>query len=332
VNRFKDIFRSLTHDQRGASHSFFAVMSAITLFAVIGTFHSVVSHASGEIPVMRSGFSGYCMDDKNSSSSPGAPVDVYSCNDTVAQAWDESLTEVKHQNLCLAIQDNGNKPGNKAVLNSCDNSPSQLWLRDGARLYNPASRLCLDAPSKSAGVQLDLAGCNSTPNETWTSNQPLPGCNSVAGKGSRVACFAEQQWVAWQSGKIGHSTLLNTYTDGAPYEEWCADFVSYVYKEAGYPFTRGEANGWDESNANNVQYMGFTMHDPSSYTPKPGDVAYFDYEGGHVEIVISGGKKPAFIYGNSATIDPSTGNGQMEANTITHDGTLGSIIYYLSPN
>jgi len=79
--------------------------------------------------------------------------------------------------------------------------------------------------------------------------------------------------------------------------------------------------------------MGFTQHYANTgYIPKTGDVAYFNYNGGHVEIVVSGGSKPTFVYGNSATIDPTTGNGEMEANTETSDGSLGQLVYYLSPN
>jgi cell wall-associated NlpC family hydrolase len=147
-----------------------------------------------------------------------------------------------------------------------------------------------------------------------------------------VACYAEKEWTTWQSGGISHDTLLNSYTNGSPDEEWCADFVSYVYKEAGYPFTQGSSNGWDENNANYIQYMGFAMHSASSgYVPKPGDIAFFNYNAGHVEIVVSGGSHPTFIYGDSATIDPTTGNGQMKANTILSDSD-GQIVYYLSPN
>ena len=78
--------------------------------------------------------------------------------------------------------------------------------------------------------------------------------------------------------------------------------------------------------------MGFSYHNASSYTPRPGDVAYFDYSGGHVEIVVSGGPTPTFVYGDSANIDSSTGNGEMEANTIISDGSMGQVLYYLSPN
>ena len=114
-------------------------------------------------------------------------------------------------------------------------------------------------------------------------------------------------------------------------EEWCADFVSYVYKQAGYPFLYGERDGWDEYYAPNIQNQGFIYHSAASYIPHAGDVAFFDYNGGHVEIVAVGGSKPIFIYGDSGTIDKTTGNGDMAENTITNDGYAGQVIYYLSP-
>jgi hypothetical protein len=147
-----------------------------------------------------------------------------------------------------------------------------------------------------------------------------------------VACYAERQWAAWQAGSSNHQALLTDYTDGNSYEEWCADFVSYVYREAGYPFTNGERDGWDEYDADNIQYMGLTMHAASNYTPQPGDIAYFDYPGGHVEIVVAGGPHPTFIYGDSNTIDPTINNGDMNEDSLTSDGAAGQVMYYLSPS
>jgi hypothetical protein len=156
------------------------------------------------------------------------------------------------------------------------------------------------------------------------------GCRGS--QGDKIACVAAQQWILWQSGTVSHNTLLNTYSDGNSYEEWCADFVSYVYKQAGYPFENGERDGWDEYYAPYIENQGFTYHSAYDYTPKAGDVAFFDYNGGHVEIVAVGGSKPIFIYGDSGTTDKTTGNGDMADNTITNDGTAGQLIYYLSPN
>jgi hypothetical protein len=329
VKVFKS-YLTLKTDQRGGTLLTLIVFS-IFVFALIGAFHAANSHAASYANgTISSGLSGDCLDDYHSSKLAGALVDAYGCNGTNAQVWQVNTITISHDNLCLSVVGNGNKVGDKVDLNKCNGAPGQVWLQDKNDLYNPGSKLCLDVPGGQGGVQLDLASCTDQVNLNWSSPMLSISCDGINGEGSRVACYAEKDWETWQSGTISHESLLNTYTDGAPYEEWCADFVSYVYKQAGYPFKGGEADGWDENNANNIINMGFS-EDASSYTPLPGDVGYFNYAGGHVEIVISGGKVPTFIYGNSATIDPTTGNGQMEANTILYDGDRGSIAYYMSP-
>jgi hypothetical protein len=310
------------------------IIFSIVIFAVIGTFHSASNHVSGDILEIKSGISGQCLDDHDSSVKSGAFVDDHGCNDTSAQAWSFSGLNIKNGALCLAVQNNSKSEGAPVILNSCDDSSGQIWFSDDGGLYNPNSQMCLDEPGNGINKDVTIASCTSLSkaNEIWSSSGASLSCNAIGVHGERVACYAVKEWEGWQSGITSHKSLLNTYTDGAPYEEWCADFVSYVYKESGYPFTGGEADGWDESNANLIQNQGFTIHSAANYTPKPGDIAYFNYTGGHVEIVVSGGKYPTFIYGNSAKIDPSTGNGEMEANTIIQDGSIGHLVYYLSPN
>jgi hypothetical protein len=224
-------------------------------------------------------------------------------------------------------------------MSPCNGSDGQVWLRDQGGYQNPNSTLCLSASTKNPHQSLFIATCNNLYDsyETWSpvvssNSSKILTYNCSGSEGQLVACYAEKEWTTWNDKTISHEQLLSSYTDGAPYEEWCADFVSYVYREAGFAFTQGSADGWDENNANYIQYMGFTMHMAGSgYRPQPGDVGYFDYNGGHVEIVISGGSHPTFIYGDSATIDPSTGNGQMKTNTIIGN-EYGQIVYYLSPN
>lgn len=286
--------------------------------------------AAAVTQVIRSGISGYCLDVHNNGTAASNVVDTWSCNNSEAQDWTAQLPVIQHLGkFCLSVQHD-----KTIVAANCNGGAEQVWLPDDGGFLNPNTGLCLAVPQAKTGVQLTVASCDqlSRASESWRAtgtslDQPCAGT-----EGQKVACYAGKQWTIWQQGSTSHETLLNKYTDGTPYEAWCADFVSYVYKGAGYPFTGGEADGWDENNANNIQNMGFTVHDPQNYTPKPGDVAYFDYDGGHVEIVISGGKTPTFIYGNSGTTDPSTGNGQMAANTITSNGDQGNLIYYLSPN
>lgn len=321
-------------DQKGIAHHLmpWAVVFVLCI-GIFLTFRSVTSHAAGVSSSIKSGVSGYCLDDHGDSAINNTEVDSWGCNGSDAQDWTIGYATIKHgATLCLAVQDNGTTVGNNVVLNTCNQAPGQIWLRDQDGFENPNSGLCLSMPNSQTNKQLVIASCSyiSQPYEIWTSGAS-PMCTSDS-KGEKIACTAAKEWTQWQSGTPDHMTLLTSYTDGAPYEEWCADFVSYVYKEAGYPFTGGETNGWDENIASNIQNMGFTLHSASGYDPQPGDVAYFDYAGGHVEIVITGGSKPTFIYGNSATIDPTTGNGDMEANTIASKGSEGQVVYYLSPN
>lgn len=308
-----------------------AVIVAGAGYFNLGSTNFGIVHADVTHNAIRSGFSGDCMDVFHSGTKSGTVVDASACNGTAAQNWVTTDTTIRQQNTssCLAANTDGS-----IVLDACSGVPGQVWLREQQGYFNPNTTKCLDATG--GGAQLRLASCNnlSTNGETWLpgSDAQAPVCSGSEGK--MVACEAIKQWQAWQVPGSDHEALLTAYTDGTPYEEWCADFVSYIYQQAGYPFTNGSANGWDENDANSVQYMGFTMHAADgTYTPQAGDVAFFDYPGGHVEIVVSGGTKPSFVYGDSAEVDPTTGNGQMKSNTVLQNdsSTPGQVEYYLSP-
>jgi ricin-type beta-trefoil lectin protein/CHAP domain-containing protein len=316
-------------------HGLILAIALIIGFVWLFSFMNLRAHAA--TAEIKSGLSGQCLDDYKGLTGANSVVDAWGCNDTVAQAWTASTTTITHNNNCLSVKNDGTTVGDHVVLNACNNQPGQVWLRDQGGYKNPNSGMCLAVPNQTDSY-LEIAPCShlSKANEQWSpltakGSSYVDSCNSGS-EGQRVACYAVKEWTTWQTGSPNHNDLLNQYSDGNGYEEWCADFVSYVYQEAGYPFSQGERNGWDEYNANNIQNMGFTYHDATSYSPQPGDVAYFDYSGGHVEIVVSGGAVPTFVYGDSGTIDPVTGNGQMEANTILSDGSFGQVMYYLSPN
>jgi hypothetical protein len=316
------------------------LVGLLLLAVVYGAFQLVASHVSAESSTIKSAIAGYCLDVHDDSKSSNAAVDSWRCNGSSAQNWKLAGSSIIHgDNDCLSVLSNSTAAGTKLVANSCDQAAGQVWLADRTGFENPNSGLCLSIPSSKLASQLVLASCDqlSTAGESWTYSAThghpadVNSCETIVQKGQKIACYAQQDWTTWQSDSPSHTVLLNDYTNGYGYEEWCADFVSYVYMQAGYPFSGGESDGWDENIASNIQNMGFSEHQAAGYTPKAGDVAFFDYPGGHVEIVASGGKTPTFIYGNSSTIDPTTGNGEMAANTITNDYN-GQVIYYLSPN
>ena len=315
------------------------VMVAIiwALLTVLNT--SQANAITSSFPEIRSDAAGYCLDDYLSQVKPGSPIYSYSCNGSQGENWHVVGSHIVNgTKYCMA------EINNQTVMEDCTNNKNQNWVVDGVGFRNQANGLCLSLPQGKINKQLITASCNNLTSisESWTPTHwqgesinatSSPACNNKQ-LGNRVACLAQRQWLAWQTEPKLHNALLYDYTDGNPYEEWCADFVSYIYAEAGAPFTGGErGNGWDEYNANNIQYMGFTYHAANSgYIPKPGDVAYFNYSGGHVEIVVKGGKHPLFIYGDSGTHDPITGNGNMAENHIVSDGLAGHVVYYLSPN
>ena len=323
------------------NHHFRLWSLVVLLLFGIAVFGSTIGHASTPYPAIKSGIDGYCIDNHGNSESSNNPINSEYCNNSDAQNFTLTGTTINHDSTyCLGVANNSVTPYAKIVLNTCSGASGQVWLRDRGGFQNPNSGLCLAIPESLTGVELVASPCSdlSQFNEQWTpvsaKGTPISGnnCGAETLEGARVGCFATQEWTAWQAKPSSHYSLLNNYTDGNSYEQWCADFVSYVYKEAGYPFSQGE-RGWDEYNANNIQNMAnFTLHYASSnYVPRTGDVAFFDYAGGHVEIVVSGGKNPTFVYGDSATPDPVTGNGDMMANTITNDGINGQVIYYLTP-
>lgn len=316
------------------------LLGMVSLFPV---YRIVAGHAALPSPEIVSGLGGYCLDDHHDSAKFDAEVDSWKCNGSDAQHWTFSSMAIKHDDrYCLAVAGNATLAGSKVVMQPCSSSVGQVWDLDAGGYQNPNSGLCLDDPADHKGVSLDVRSCNglTTFSETWTASAwspiPLSAQAAVSCKtgteGERVACYAQQQWAVWQMGTPEHTTLLNRYTDGNAYEEWCADFVSYIYREAGHPFSSAEREGWDEYNADYIQNMGFTMHLAAGYVPRAGDVAYFNYPGGHVEIVVKGGNSPVFVFGDSGTIDPATNNGEMAENSLTSDGTDGQLVYYLSPN
>lgn len=300
------------------------------LFVVVVFFRTVTSHTLAAQPAIHSGIIGYCLNARDSNI-----VDTQKCDNSSTQAWTADIMTIRHNgNHCLEVDGTG--VGDKVVLGKCDGGAEQVWLRDKNGYINPNSELCLSLPNGKTGERLVLAPCGLLDRlgETWQASKPNGSTQDITcpdSKGERIACYAVKEWVRWQADPGNRTAFLNQYTNDYPYESWCADFISYVYREAGYPFANGESEGWDENDANKIQGMGFTLHNPSDYTPKPGDVAFFNYEGGHVELIVSGGKRPTFIYGNSSEKDPITGNGQMKANTITNDGAAGHLVYYLSP-
>ncbi len=161
----------------------------------------------------------------------------------------------------------------------------------------------------SSEIEVTGAGSSNAPDIT-------SDCGEVAGSGSAadIVKIAKQELA-----KSVHEYDANVlkYSDNNR-ESWCADFVSWVYKQAGSPFTGGASGGWRIASVSTLQDWFkknghyFKVGDEE---PQPGDVAFYigkqTPDGGsqsHVNLVIEvNGNKMTTIGGNeSDTVSQST--------------------------
>jgi hypothetical protein len=119
-----------------------------------------------------------------------------------------------------------------------------------------------------------------------------PGANAgVSQVRQDVVCLAQEELKAWQQPGVKPAELCSKYGAGKPCEEWCADFVSWIYDKAKYPvqpepnWKVGLVQGlWDIGKLN----KNFHFHPAAGYTPKPGDIVIHKQNGtSHTNIVIS---------------------------------------------
>lgn len=118
-----------------------------------------------------SGIAGKCIDDHRSVKTNDNPVDLYSCNSTLAQEWNPSNGTIRDFGMCLDVAGGGTANGTKVQLYGCNGTGSQQW-KAGANnsLVNPQSGRCLDDPDSTTtdGTQLQIWGCNGTNAQSWT--------------------------------------------------------------------------------------------------------------------------------------------------------------------
>ncbi len=151
----------------------------------------------------------------------------------------------------------------------------------------------------------DLSGGTSS---TTAGGGTDSGCgtgNAVGGSVAKIIEVAQQELATAPTDPAGIANYIQKFQGNAG--SWCADFVSYVLKQAGSPFNPGTDN-WHIPAVNSVQAYfkdKGTFHAArSDYIPKPGDIVIYNQGFGdfpqHVDIIISmdGGEKFTTIGGN----------------------------------
>lgn len=130
---------------------------------------------------------------------------------------------------------------------------------------------------------------NCTPPTTEGSTAAAP-TNDIR---SKIVCLAQAEFALWDSKQLTPGTGFHKYSQGRN-EDWCADFTSWLYDQAGLPI-----NGKSPGNVPGVRGIyefgnnrPDLVYNPSGggYTPRPGDMA-----------IHSGGSGGAFYHVNLVT-------------------------------
>lgn len=205
------------------------------------------------------------------------------------------------------------------------------WLQDaGGGNYVPANNqygaYLVYASLSGAGINggCITAGC------TGQTNLPA-GLSPVR---QSIVCIAEQELQKWTNGQLQSGSGYKTYSEGRD-ENWCADFVSWVYNQANHPLGPGGSptSNWNVSYVPNLLVppqdgTKFQVHPVSGYTPQPGDLAIHGDH--HVNIVASvSGSQIYVIGGNQGANDQNQSKVTKYGPIDFSDG--GEITNYVSP-
>jgi Ricin-type beta-trefoil lectin domain len=160
-----------------------ATSKAVTPAATVG--------ATGAI----TGYEGLCLDDRSASTTPGNPVQVYTCNGTNAQEWTyESNGTIQTLGECLDVTGAGTANGTLVDLYTCNGTVAQVWdPESNGELVNPNSGACLDDTGYGgSGTQVQIWACADTSNQQWTlpSGGSTPPTGNTPAFGSNVYVFS----------------------------------------------------------------------------------------------------------------------------------------------
>lgn len=88
---------------------------------------------------------------------------------------------------------------------------------------------------------------------------------------------------------VSYDATVLIYTQGSS-EAWCADYASWVYKQAGVPFSNPNSGSWRIPGVYTLEayFQAAGRYKPAgTYQPKVGDVAIYGKGQGHTAIVLA---------------------------------------------
>jgi len=115
-----------------------------------------------------------CLDDKQGLTTPGNPVQAYTCNTQYNQQWNfegsviQGVGTTGNGGMCLDIKKGGTTPGTLVDLWTCTGATNQQWYYWNGQRISQASGLCLDVGSgNTSGTQAFINTCNGSAGQQW---------------------------------------------------------------------------------------------------------------------------------------------------------------------
>ncbi len=133
-----------------------------------------------------------------------------------------------------------------------------------------------DAPTSGSATGDTTTVCDSSGAAAVDCDNKTDANGNLSQVRQNVVCIMQAEYALWKDKKLKPGKDFHKYSQGRT-EAWCADFVSWVYNQAGHPVT-GNSKEWNRSGVIQLAEIGqekkngFTFHSPGGYTPKPGDI------------------------------------------------------------
>jgi predicted chitinase len=245
--------------------------SAAAALAMITLPSAPASAAVGQV----TGLAGKCMDVAGANSANGTAVQLYDCNGSGAQSWNNTGSQLQALGKCLDVASGGTANGTVVQLWDCNGSGAQNWTMTAARdIVNPQANKCLDVSGNNSanGTRLHIWTCTGAANQKW--NAPAGG----GGGGGGSFVVSESQFNQMFPGRNGfytysglvaalsaYSGFAKTGSDTVRKQE-AAAFLANVHHETG-----GLVHVVEQNTANYPHYC-----DPSQpYGCPAGQAAYY---------------------------------------------------------
>ena len=145
-------------------------IATVSLLAPLATLWPTPASAAAA-PLASVG-SGLCLDVKGLDTTPGATVQVWTCNGGSNQQWELTAAgelRTLGGTRCLDARGAATAPGTPVISYTCNGQANQRWTVSGNTIRGVGSGLCLDVAhaSTQAGAIAQIWTCNGGSNQAW---------------------------------------------------------------------------------------------------------------------------------------------------------------------